>query len=85
MLDIKHQQKTSLGFTADASLLKDTDFSIPHHDFDIDCDQKWITHDSQCKFIQPKASEGDIPLQYYQNWQLRNLVITDVTGLYNSI
>lgn len=27
---------------------------------DIDCDQKWITHDSQCKFIQSKDSEEDL-------------------------
>lgn len=27
---------------------------------DMDCDQKWSTHDSQCKFIQLKDSEEDL-------------------------
>lgn len=54
----KAQPKTYLGFTEDTSHLRDADFSIPHHDFDINCYQKWITHNSHCKFIQrnPKGT-----------------------------
>ena len=61
--------------------------SVPHYDFDIDYDQKWITRHSPCKFIEPKDSEGTSHCSTTKtvNYTKLILLITDVTRQYSNI